>query len=46
MVRFIAAAALALIATPALASERAHTPQQVSDAFMAGCSAQHFHAPA
>ena len=46
MIRFLVVATLAVIATPALATERAHTPQQVSDALKAGCSVQHVHTPA
>lgn len=46
MVRFIAVSALALLATPALAAERAHAPHHVSKALKAGCSVHHVHTPA
>ena len=46
MIRIALAATLALIATPALAHERAHNPQQVSDALKAGCTVQAVHTPA
>ena len=46
MFRLLAIASLAVVATPALATERAHTPQQVSNALKAGCSVQHVHSPA
>jgi hypothetical protein len=46
MIRLLAVAALVVVATPALATERAHTPQQVADALKAGCSVQYVHTPA
>lgn len=45
MFRLVAIAALTVVATPSLATERAHTPQQVSDALKAGCSVHHVHSP-
>ncbi|WP_448662103.1 hypothetical protein ACG3SL_15690 [Sphingomonas sp. CJ20] len=46
MLKFVLIGALAIAATPAIAQDRAHGPQQVSDALKAGCSVQQVHVPA
>ncbi len=46
MVRFIAVAALALVAMPAHPGGRAHSPQQYTAALKAACSVQHVHTAA
>ncbi len=46
MFRLLAVAALTVVATPALATERAHTPQQITNALKAGCSVHYVHTPA
>lgn len=43
MFRIAFAVTLVAIASPALATERAHTPHQVSEALKAGCSVQQPH---
>ena len=42
MKRFFACC-LVLVSAPALAQDRAHNPQQVSDALKAGCTVQQTH---
>ena len=46
MLRIAIASALIAIAAPALAAERAHNPQQITEALKAGCAVRHVHSPA
>lgn len=46
MVRFLVVVTLAWVATPAFATERAYSPQQIDDVLKVGCSVYDVRAPA